>query len=511
MKVSEFFKHSLALAVFLLICGSVSAESNDILTGSDLLKSLRQKTVEDVKPAEPQPNKPDVNDSNTLPEPATTEVIPIVEPQPQKVPAGAKSVRVPLQRPKAKGEQLFKMVPAESLFCVRVNNLDYTTGMIDRLLADIMPVPLGMSVLVRAQLAGLLGNPEPAGLDTTGSFAVFGIAEATEQGGKNTKPDVSVGALVPISDYSQFISGNPNCSQPDANGVIKITGQKMPVMPALKAGNSNYLLVGIRGNYDKLLSMARSFSAEDYKALDGVLSTSDSRAATRERIWLFINPASAAKFSASFGTAWLEQHHSQAKSVDINDVQSEQSSTAPKPVIDANEITAGAKAFVVSITPKPNLLRAKITLSAVPGSKLASDLSKESEPMAELLKTIGAKQPEDLAGQMEAITSLISRAKRADFVGTYDLMNLFRTTMSRAGRSLPQINTAGQSTLVYAGRFYKNKIMFDIAVPKENLANAAAVVQAMQQQVITEGQQQTADMNIPDEPNVIEDANGTDE
>jgi len=57
-------------------------------------------------------------------------------------------------------DQLLKMIPAESLFCIRVNHFEYTLSQIDQFLAGVSPMPMGLSILARTQLAKVLGSPE---------------------------------------------------------------------------------------------------------------------------------------------------------------------------------------------------------------------------------------------------------------------------------------------------------------------------------------------------------------
>ena len=54
---------------------------------------------------------------------------------------------------KPAGDQLLKMIPAESLFCIRVNNFEYTLSQIDQFLAGVSPMPMGLAVLARMQWA----------------------------------------------------------------------------------------------------------------------------------------------------------------------------------------------------------------------------------------------------------------------------------------------------------------------------------------------------------------------
>ena len=59
---------------------------------------------------------------------------------------------------KSPSDELLRVVPAESLFCARVNNFDYTLSRIDQFLAGVSPVPMATSMLVRMQLAQLFGQ-----------------------------------------------------------------------------------------------------------------------------------------------------------------------------------------------------------------------------------------------------------------------------------------------------------------------------------------------------------------
>lgn len=65
-----------------------------------------------------------------------------------------------------------KMVPADSLFCVRINNLDGALSQVDMFLSGL--IPFGVSMPVKAQLAQFLGNSQPQGVNTAGGFILFG-------------------------------------------------------------------------------------------------------------------------------------------------------------------------------------------------------------------------------------------------------------------------------------------------------------------------------------------------
>ena len=77
-------------------------------------------------------------------------------------------------------------------------------------------------MLVRMQLANVLGSPELNGLNMNGSLAIFGVILPGEQTSNNPASNIFIGGFVPVTDYRQLMS-NHNCSRPDDKGISKIT------------------------------------------------------------------------------------------------------------------------------------------------------------------------------------------------------------------------------------------------------------------------------------------------
>ncbi len=168
-------------------------------------------------------------------------------------------------------DQLLKMIPAESLFCLRVNHFEYTLSQIDQFLAGVSP--MGTSMLARSQFAKVLGSPQLNGVNMNGSFAVFGAIVPGEQTQTNPVSKVFIGGLIPVTDYRQLISGNPNCSQPDEKGVSKITSNGTPIMLVAQAGN--YALISWANGYAKLVAMAKVMSATGTAGLASTLDATE--------------------------------------------------------------------------------------------------------------------------------------------------------------------------------------------------------------------------------------------
>ena len=268
--------------------------------------------------------------------------------------------------------ELLKMIPAKTLFCVRVNNFDYTLNQIDQFLAGASPMPMGVSMLVRMQLANLLGSPQLTGLNTNGSFAVFGVTMPGETTKTDAIPDVFVGVLAPVTDYKQFIEGNTNCIQADEKGISKITLNGAPVMLTAKAGN--YAIMSWANNYDKLVTMAKAISATGSAGLSSILNAADTKQAETEPIWAYGNVQ---QVSGTFGpiiSAKLEEIKTLTKSM-----QASQSGASPASIQNIMNMYSGIlevlmkeiKSVSIGINPKPDVLNITKTISAVPGTDMA--------------------------------------------------------------------------------------------------------------------------------------------
>lgn len=280
--------------------------------------------------------------------------------------------------------ELLKMVPAKTLFCVRVNNFDYTLNQIDQFLAGASPMPMGVSMLVRMQLANLLGSPQLTGLNTNGSFAVFGVTMPGETTQTNAIPDIFVGILAPVTDYKQFIDGNTNCIEADAKGISKITMTGTPVMLSAKAGN--YALMSWANDYDKLVTMAKAISATGSAGLSGILDAAETKQAETEPIWAYGNVQQVSGTFGSIISGKIEEFKTISKSM-----QAGQSGASPESIQNVMNMYAGiletlmkeTKSVSIAINPKPDVLNITETISAVPGTDMAKMLTTDATSQRE--------------------------------------------------------------------------------------------------------------------------------
>ncbi len=322
------------------------------------------------------------------------------------------------------GDDLLRMVPAESLFCVRVNNLDFTLNQTDQFLSGVLPMPMMVSMMVRGQFARILGSPQLNGVNTGGNFAAFAAIMPGKAAETESIPEVFFGGLVPVTDYKEFISGNPNCGQPDHNGVstIIVTGPNAgqppektasdtdgdkPIMLLTQAGN--YALISSPDSYDQLVTMAKSISAAS-GGLGSTLDADQLEQAMAEPIWAYGNVQVA---SRTFGPVVFDKLEEMKAMMENIKASGQDSMRPPAAVMDIytsilETLMKETKSLSVTVNPKPNVLYTTNTISAVPGTSMAdmftadSSVKEENKLLAYLEDGAAMNFSGELTGKLNA-------------------------------------------------------------------------------------------------------------
>jgi desulfoferrodoxin (superoxide reductase-like protein) len=171
-------------------------------------------------------------------------------------------------------------MPADILFCARVNNLNQATGALDQYLMGISPRPISSGGLIKGALGMMFGNFELKGFDANGSFAIFATAESSK-----SEPELYF--LLPVTDYKQIIDPNFRVSPPDDNGVSAVgTG------PARQFFIKQIDKSGLMSNdYRKLCAMASTISDAKSAKLTSALEAAQAKQAAGEPVWCYVNMA----------------------------------------------------------------------------------------------------------------------------------------------------------------------------------------------------------------------------
>ena len=447
MVMSKSLRTAIMLVLLVLFfAGSVIGE--EYLSGRDLLKAMREKKGKTGKSAytERKAQSQKVAEPNVIeaePEVKETESSTrIIEKQAAPEKQGAGVVRKKTTATRI--DKLLKMVPADSHYCVRVNNFDFTLSKLDQYLAGVSPVPMGTQILVRMQLAKILGSPQLTGLNMSGSFIAFGKMQPDQE-----LPTLNI--LVPVTNYKEFISGNPNCSEPDDNGVSKITSQGVPTMFCKKV--RGLALISI-GSEEALVELAESIRSGKAGGLNKTLTVRQSKEAMHKPIWTYQNIAVQYQTLGSEVSAQLEQAKAMM-AMSAPQAGDGDGLMAMIMNIDFEKMLANLGSVTIAVNPKPNVLNISYNLTAQQGKDLPVELTKDSQLIRELVKQIKAVEPAKMSGQMSRLVAMVPAGRNADYVGTCNLLEMLKkaSAMLPVPMPIPEINTPSQSGLAYALKF----------------------------------------------------------
>jgi len=268
-------------------------------------------------------------------------------------------------------QDVLGLVPANCLFCLRVNNFDYALWTADQFLTGVSPIPMGLAMMGRMQLAKIVGDPNLSGINTQGNFLIFGLA-GVKPGQAKAKPDIFIAALIAVSDHGRFVSGNPNCSSADANGISRL-GSKMLVMRT-----GSYALVSTPDNYKDMLDFAGSTSPR----LAAVLDEAEKTAAAKNPFWGYGNIEQVSKVFGSVVSAQFDQIKTTMSA--MPQPGGPQAAMFMNVYFDVlKSLMNETKAVSIALKPSANLCNLSCTISARPGTEMAKTLASSSVSKAE--------------------------------------------------------------------------------------------------------------------------------
>ncbi|UCD49281.1 MAG: hypothetical protein JSW27_17330 [Phycisphaerales bacterium] len=262
----------------------------------------------------------------------------------------------------ARADDALKMVPSSSLYCVRINNLDNALGQVELFLTGVFPAPVSM--MVKGQLGQVLGSPQPQGLNTAGSFTLFGPLPGP------AGPDpTAVGILIPVSDYQQFVSGNPNVSTADATGISTIGPAGSAMLEVTQVGN--FALAGKPGSG---LAEVKKLLTGGASGLAAGLDAAELKQASSASVWAYANIEAAAQLFGPMVQAKIQEIK---QGMAMAQEQGAPQMAAASASIDMyatliETLMNEAKYLSLSLNPSADRVGAAVVLAGKPGSGLAA-------------------------------------------------------------------------------------------------------------------------------------------
>lgn len=261
----------------------------------------------------------------------------------------------------SEGLEIFELLPAETLFCVRINYFDYALGQMDQYLSGVMPVPMPATMGGRSMVSQILADASLANVDTSADFAIAGLSVEKDPNNQSMK-DLLIVMLVPMKDYDKFIAENQNASAPDVNGISVIRiGKKSTLITEL----GGFGLATLLGDYEKL-TCGVDLLAGDNPRLAASLAPDDLAQAEKQLFWTYANVQKASTIFAPAARQKLEQ---------LKQIVAQQKSAPPEAIniyaVMLDIITYEVETLSLGIEPTDNLLRINFDAVAVPNTPLA--------------------------------------------------------------------------------------------------------------------------------------------
>jgi hypothetical protein len=266
-------------------------------------------------------------------------------------------------------DRVLQLMPAESLFCVRVNNLGSALSGATDFLSGIAPDGFNAHTMAIAKLSGIMGQERMEQVRQRGTFALFGVVLPDGEGNQGPFANLFMGILVPVKDYDAFVGGD----SPAGRGVVTISVDGQPRAVALRCGR--FALLSQPGA-DEKLKRARRMLRRENAGLGDVLSADEKKLAATAPIWLYGNVKKASVLVQPMVAGKLEEIKAQLKKASEKD---------NVPIVNPEgiirfyaallEMVTSETAWVaVGLTPSADACRVTFAMEAVPGTKLAGTM-----------------------------------------------------------------------------------------------------------------------------------------
>jgi hypothetical protein len=195
-------------------------------------------------------------------------------------------------------------IPARSLFCIRINNFDGTLDAANEFLKDIAPESFDAKKALLSKLGGLLGDNDLKGINKKGNIAIFGLDVPSESAAPGPMGNMFIGALLPVTKYENFISGNSNCSEPDEQGISTITVNGQP--RGLATNFRRFALLCPPNARDNLIKV-KEMLAQRRESLGRSLNPDERKEAASSPVWIYLNVKQGSKLIGPMLFGKLEQ------------------------------------------------------------------------------------------------------------------------------------------------------------------------------------------------------------
>lgn len=263
-------------------------------------------------------------------------------------------------------------IPAKSLFCIRINKFDGTLDAANEFLKDVAPESLNAKTALLSKLGGLLGDNELKGINKKGNIAIFGLDVEGESAGRGPMGNLFVGALLPVTKYEDFLSGNSNCGEPDDDGISTITVNGQP--RGLATNFRRFALLCPPNARDNLVKV-KELLAQRRESLGRSLNPDERKEAASSPVWIYLNVKQGSKLVGPMLFGQLEMMKGQLQKM-------KESGQSPMPMDPSGIVNfyggifkmllGGTDYVMLGLAPSSDSCSVTVGVKAVPETEMAA-------------------------------------------------------------------------------------------------------------------------------------------
>jgi len=267
-------------------------------------------------------------------------------------------------------------VPAEALFCLRLNNPNAALSSVNGFLEGVAPAGFDSQAMVWAKLEGLVGAERMAQVAKQEDMAIFGVVLPAGDGPPNPFANLFLGLLLAVEDYDAFV-GPDKPDSADEVAVLNVDGQAR----AAVARMGRYALTCSAGDRDKLVRATQMLRDQE-TALRGALSNGEKALSAQSPIWLYGNIQGAGALIKPMVHGKLEQIKAELQKAAERD---ESPIGDPEGVIRfyasmIDTFTSQMASVAVGLAPSAEACTMTLAFKAVPGTDMAMMMTPASQP-----------------------------------------------------------------------------------------------------------------------------------
>jgi hypothetical protein len=274
------------------------------------------------------------------------------------------------------GTRMLGAIPAKSLFCIRINNFDGTLDAANAFLKDIAPASFDAKTAVFSKLGSVLGDKELKGINKKGNIAIFAVNVPSDSAKPGPMGNMFIGALLSVTEYEDFISGNSNFSEPDEQGISTITINGQP--RGLATNFRRLALLSPPNTPRENLIKVKEMLARRRESLRRSLSPDERRQASTSPIWIYLNVKQGSQMIQPMVMGGLQKMKAELEKAQE---KGEGPPMNPAGIVSfysgiLKTVLNGTENVTVSLTPSAEACKVSMGLKPVPDSTMAAIVGK---------------------------------------------------------------------------------------------------------------------------------------